>query len=257
MAVNGRAERIAQMVDESRYLTIASLSEEFDVSPSTIRRDLKLLEDNGMIKMLYGGVVMRKSPLKPYAQRETANPDEKRAIAVEASRLVRNGHVVIIDAGSTASQVAIALSERKDLFEATIITPAINVARIFLQKPGFKVLLTGGELTAESEGMVGRIAESFFATVHAHFVFLSCVGLVPEHGAMYVDHDRAALRKAMVNVANEVIMVADHTKFGKIAAASGFYTKEIDTLITDEVTSDDVLEEIRRAGVKVKKVGIC
>ena len=95
---------------------------------------------------------------------------------------------------------------------------------------------------------MGRVAEKFFDSVHAHFVFLSCVGLIPEHGAMYVDHDRAALRKAMVQAANEVIMVADHTKFGKIAAAPGFSTKEIDTLITDEVTSDEVLEQICKAG---------
>lgn len=256
MVASERQIKIQQLVRESKYLTIDDLSKEFLVSPSTVRRDLKVMEDKGLINLLYGGIVMKRSPLEPYSERECRYVEEKKALAKAAALMVKDGDVLVIDAGSTASQVAQAIADREDLRGATIVTPAINVARLFLHKPGFRVLLTGGELTLESEGMLGRVAETFFSQVRAHKVFLSCVGLTGEAGVMYADHDRAALRRAMVDCSNEVILVVDHSKFGKIAAAQGFATEEIDVLITDEKTRDDSLAPFLKAGVDVKKVSI-
>lgn len=259
IAANRRREQIAELLQDRRYLTIDALSNKLGVSSSSVRRDLKVLEEKGLVQLLYGGVVMRKSPLQPYCEREFKYAEEKRAIGQRAAQMVKEGDVVIIDAGSTASQVAYALSRRKDLIDVTVITPAINVARFFLDRPSIRVLLSGGELTRENEGMIGRIAEEFFSHVHAGAVFLSSVGITPEAGAMYADHERAALRGAMVKCARQVVFIADHSKFGRIAPASGFPIRDIHTLITDENASNSALsalEAFRSRGIAVDVVPI-
>lgn len=254
MAGLTRRKEIQKLLQERNCLTIEALSNVLRVSPSTIRRDLKLLENEGVVDSLYGGVVMRKSPLSPFLEREMVNAEEKRKIGVRAAQLVGNGAVVIIDGGTTATQVARAVAERVDLQGITVITPAINVARYFIERTNVRVFLTGGELRRESESMVGHLAEDSFRYLNAGFAFLSCGGLTAEGGVMYPDTELAELKKAIIRCSRRVVLVVDHSKFGRISAVSAFPVSEVDIMITDAKAPADEVEAIRREGVSVEIV---
>lgn len=254
MAGLSRRKEIRKLLQERNCLTIGTLSNLLRVSPSTIRRDLKVLESEGVAHSLYGGVVMKKSSLSPFLERETLNAEEKRKIGIRAAQMVNEGDVVIIDGGTTATQVARAVSERSDLQGITVITPAINVARYFIERPNIRVILTGGELRRETESMVGQLAEESFRYLNASVAFLSCGGLTIEAGVMYPDTELSELRKAIIRCSRSVVLVVDHSKFGRISPVSAFPVSEIDVLITDANAPSDEIEALRREGVSVEVV---
>jgi len=242
-----RVMQIREMIQENKMVTISELSKIFKVSPSTIRRDLKILEKERVVDRFYGGVATYTSRTL-FAEREQINKEEKKLIGIEGAKLVKNGATIILDAGTTVIQVAKNLNHKKNI---TVITTTINIARLLEGKPGFKVLLTGGLLSLETDSLIGVLAKQTFDHINADIAFLGCEGISIDSGVMYPDLDIAEIKRAIVNSAKETVLVADHSKFNRISLTSAFPITAVNKIITDNKLSQEYIKALESKGIEV------
>jgi len=228
-------------------VTVLKLSSILNVSPSTIRRDLKILERGGTIGKFHGGASSYTSR-NLFSKRELLNREEKKLIGIAAAKLIKNGTTIILDAGTTVAQIAKNLNYRKDL---TVVTTAVNIARLLQEKPDFKVLLTGGLLSLEADSLIGVLAKQAFDHINADIAFLGCEGISIDSGIMYPDLDIVEIKRAMVNSAKETVLVADHSKFNRISLTSAFPVTAMDKVITDDKLSREYIKALESKGVEV------
>lgn len=221
-----RRESIRRLLNENDRIDVADLTERFGVSEMTIRRDLAALQEDGLIRRVHGGAVaMERSP---FETRTVAFAKEKKRIAARAAGLIAEGETVAIDTGTTAHYVARELRERTDLM---IATNSIKVAAEFRHSAS-KVLLTGGVLMPEL-CLVGSLAIDTLRRLHVNTFILGCGGLTPERGLTYFDIDETEVRRTMMSIADRVIVVMDHSKFGQTETVPLATLADIDVLVTD------------------------
>jgi len=240
------------MLQEERLLLIRNLLatfsrvsvdrivHELDVSRETVRRDLVQLEDLGELRRVHGGAVaVGAAPEPPLAVRLAARQKEKRAIAKAAMALMQPGQTVFLDSGSTN---AIFAEELATLCGMIVITNSLTIA-LKLSHAGEgrdtrnQTLLLGGEIDAKTQATFGPQAIAEIHRFRADLALLSPVGLHPKHGAMSFEHHEAAIARAMVEQAEHVVILADHSKIGQSSRVSYAAPDKIDTLVTDAKAS--------------------
>jgi DeoR family transcriptional regulator, fructose operon transcriptional repressor len=211
--------------------SVHELSSRFSVSPSTIRRDLERLGAQGHVARTYGGAVGGISPLeRSLDEREQHRRAEKEAIAATAEAMVADGDVLILDAGSTIGRLAARLKHREGL---TVITNGLNSLMTLADAAGVFVIVLGGELRALNQATLGPMAEAALRRIRANRAFISGSALHPEHGLAAPTLAHAHLKTVMIEHADEVVVLADHSKLGE--APAQFWTP-LDrpwTLVTD------------------------
>jgi DeoR/GlpR family transcriptional regulator of sugar metabolism len=191
----------------------AELSERFGVTESTIRRDLASLAAEGRVARTYGGITVTRSTMElDTSHKARQHPDEKRAIAAAAAGYVRPGDVIIIDAGTTAGELAQAVREVPDL---TVVTGGMNALLALHDAPAVELIVIGGRLRQVNQGMVGPIAEHGLSYVTPDGAFLGAEGLDPERGICCPTLEQATLKTRMIEQAREVFVLADHSKLGR------------------------------------------
>jgi DeoR/GlpR family transcriptional regulator of sugar metabolism len=247
MSQSARLTEIRKIVQENGIVIVTELSKRLKVSPSTIRRDLKILEREELLERYHGGIAARGSRAL-FSEREMQNKEEKRMIGTAAARLIKDGDTVILDAGTTTAQIAQNVGYRKNV---VVVTAAINIARLLQGKPGFKVILIGGLLHAETDSLVGVLAKETFSKINADIAFLGCGAISIELGIMYSDLDIAEIKRAIVKSSRKTILVADHSKFDKISLASIGPITTVDKVITDSKLPRAYMEAFRAKGIEV------
>lgn len=210
-----------------------TLSKALGVSPATVRRDLTELEKQGLIRRTHGGALpLSGTSFEPsLGQKAAEQVEEKRRIGMAAASLVRDGETIILDAGTTTVEIARALSARRDL---TVVTNSLAIAAELADREGVHVIVTGGDLRKHTMALVGPAAESFLRTITADRVFLGINGISPERGLTTPNLLEAATKRAMVQAASEVVVVADHTKLGRVTFAHVADLEQVDRLVCDE-----------------------
>jgi DeoR/GlpR family transcriptional regulator of sugar metabolism len=247
--LNERQLAILNRVISLPKINVANLSEEFSVSQVTIRQDLKLLEQNGMLKRFHGGAM----PVSDddIMKRLSFNYDVKSNIAREAASMVSNGETVMIESGSTNALLAMELTKKSDV---TIITNSTFISRYVRGMNNLKIILIGGDYQHESEVLVGPLTRICLREFHVDKVFIGVDGFSPNTGFTCINLMRAEVARAMADRANKVIVVTDSSKFDKIGVACQFKPDEADMVITDRNLPEKHLQVLKNLGIDVVMV---
>lgn len=250
----GRRQRIVDYVEKMDGATVGSLAETFGVSVATIRRDLALLDREGLVERAHGGAAPRSRgripglPEAPVLSRSTLQVKEKRAIAKAAVRYVEDGDVVFISGGSTTAEMIPHLAHLQSL---SVITNALNVASLLAAQPQINAIIVGGTLRHSEMSMLGALTEDALRSLRADKLFMGCPAVHQEHGFSADDMTEVQSDRAIMTVANEISVLADHTKFGRIATMRQAPITGVQRLITDPRAPAYMVESIREQGVEV------
>lgn len=251
MFAEERRRLILEEVNRSGSATVTDLVNRLGVSDMTIRRDLETLSAHKLLRKVHGGAVqISKTAAEPhFTRKQKLNREEKRAIAREALPLVENGHTIAFSAGTTTWHVADALQRGDE--DLTFITNSTNVALTLQEKGWEQIVLSGGSFRTPSDALVGPFAERTLKTLNADILFLGVHGVHSSAGLTTPNVAEAETDRCLVEAAQRVVVVADHTKVGVVALAKIVPLSRVDVFVTDEKAPKDLLREIGLAGVQV------
>ncbi|WP_159517376.1 DeoR/GlpR family DNA-binding transcription regulator [Sunxiuqinia indica] len=250
MLPNQRREKILEMIREDGHAKVLQLSKIFKVTEVTIRQDLEKLEKDGYIEREHGGAYLKDIGLnvKNIALQNQEFLAEKAAIAKKALAHINDGDTIILDSGSTTTEIAKIISGFKNL---TVITNSLNIALILGADPEVNLVLTGGEFKAPTLSLTGQKAADFFNDLHVDKLFLATAGITLKSGLTYPSISDICVKRSMIESANAVYLVADSSKIGKSSFASLGALSLIDYLITDSKISEDEIEMLQRNDIKM------
>ncbi len=221
-----RAQLLARLDEEGRA-SVDALARDLGVTPSTIRRDLARLAADGAIVRTYGGAAAGttlpgRDPLDPRI-------GAKRAIGAAAATLVEDGQTIAISSGTTALELARRLVDRR----LTVITNALDVAGVLIDRPAIELVVLGGVVRPEMHSMLGHLAELALLELRADALFMGIGALSAEHGLMNDSIPEILTDRALRRAARACVVLADSSKLGAVAPAYVFGIDQVDTLVTD------------------------
>jgi DeoR/GlpR family transcriptional regulator of sugar metabolism len=228
-----RRLRLVRRLREDGRASVAVLARDLGVTPSTIRRDLARLADEGTLVRTYGGATLAGAG-SPLPRRTDASAAAKRAIGAAAASLVEDGQTIAISSGSTTLEMARRLVDRR----LTVITNAIDVASVLLDCDGIELVVLGGVVRPRMHSMLGHLAELALRELRADTLFM---------GIGAVDLTDRALRRS----ARTCVVLADASKFAQVAPAFVFGLGEIDVVVTDAGTDPADIVALQAHGVRV------
>lgn len=250
-----QAERLGAIMERLSLdgsVNVAEIARELEVSSATVRRDLRLLEDQRLLGRIHGGAVPQGVLYElPLRYKSTRQPEQKRRIAREAATRVVDGWAIGLTGGTTTTEVARALVDQPRL---TIVTNALNIASEIAVRPNLKLVVTGGVARAESYELVGPIAEASLEGLNLDMVFLSVDGISPDAGLTTHHEIEAGTDRALIERASRVTVVADSSKIGKVAFARICQLADVDELITDDGADPGAVAAFEDRGVTVTTV---
>jgi DeoR/GlpR family transcriptional regulator of sugar metabolism len=229
----------------SRPASVEELAERYDVSLSTIRRDLAQLSVRGEVVRTYGGALAAVPAEQSVQEREQLARTQKAAIAREAERFVHPGQVVLLDAGTTVGALAARLARHAGL---TVVTSGLTTIHALEDARDVDLVVLGGRVRHVSLGMVGPLPEAALDGLTADVAFLGADGVTAERGLCEGTAEQASLKRAMVASAASVVVLADA---GKLGNPSSHYWTRLDaawTLVTDDRATDAQLAPFRERG---------
>ncbi len=245
-----RIEKIRQLVHETGGVSVTELCAHFRVSEATIRRDLEELGAGGIVQRVHGGAIRLKSPAPepPILQRTHDQAEFKDQIGRAAAELIGEGETVFLGSGSTVLAAAKYLKGRHNL---TIISNSLPVINLLADAPDMTVIALGGLLRQSELSLIGHIAEHSLAELRADKVVMGIRAVHLEHGLTNDYLPETMTDRAVVKLSNKVILVADHTKFGRTAPAFVAPLSAVDTLVTDSGVALEVVQGLTDAGIQV------
>lgn len=250
MLASQRREKILDLLKEDGSAKVINLSKIFKVSEVTVRQDLEKLEKEGLIKREHGGAFLKnfEDSVRSFTILNQDNIEKKQIIGKKAAELIETGETVILDSGSTTTEIAKNLIGRKGI---TVITNALNIALMLGAEPGIEVVVTGGEFKPPTLSLTGQKAASFFEDINVHKLFLATAGISLRSGLTYPSISDIVVKKAMIDSADITYLVADSTKIGKSSFASLGALSLIDYIITDSDIDEDQLQIFRDNEIEI------
>lgn len=232
MLIVERQERLLESLRQRRSAQLEDLARELDVSASTVRRDLEVLEEQGLVERTHGGAVYKGQPQHQHsevlAERMEENVDAKRAIGALAAQLVSPHMTILLDGGSTVVYAARQITARP----IQIVTPSLAVANLFADDDQVELVLVGGNLYARTLVTVGPIATGTLAELHADLLLFSLAGIFNDE-AFNTNLAMAQIEQVMMQQAAQSVLLMDSTKFGRKSLARVCSVGEVDQIITD------------------------
>jgi DeoR family transcriptional regulator of aga operon len=249
-----RRDAIKRSIEVAGHVSISDLKKRLGVSEVTIRDDLKHLEKEQALTRIRGGAIATRTGAKELSLEETSttNHAEKVAIGERAASMIRSGQTVIIDVGSTTTELAKALSP--DLDGVVVITNGLNIALLLESLPGVTVIVTGGTLRPLQHSLVAPMGTLLLNQLRADIAFIGCNGVDPKHGFTNTNIPEAEIKQAMVRSAQATVFLADHEKIGRVASAFVSGVTSADLLITDTAADPRNLDELRAEGLAIDEV---
>ncbi len=246
-----RQQRILEVLQESRKVTVAELSQHFGISEVTVRRDLHDLALNGQVIRTHRGALMAvvHPPEPPVIQRMSLEHEAKEAIAQAAVELVNEGDSIFIGSGSTMTFFARCLAKRS---RVTIITNALNIAaELATLETDHSVVVIGGVVRSPELSLLGHIAEQSLNEVRINKIFMGVQALSLE-GGWTTDHlPEVATTRKILTMSEDLIILTDHTKFGHTAAAFIAPISRLHTLVTDPLAETWFIQPLQATGIRV------
>jgi DeoR/GlpR family transcriptional regulator of sugar metabolism len=252
MLPNQRRDRILELLREDGSAKVVDLARLFKVTEVTIRQDLEKLEAEDLIIKEHGGAYLKnvEDQVRSFLLAHQDNLDKKEAIAQKCLEFIESGDTIILDSGSTTTEIAkkINTSGIKNL---TIITNALNIALMLGTKPSMEVIMTGGEFKPPTLSLTGQKAADFFKGLNVQKLFLATAGISLKSGLTYPSISDLVVKKAMIDAAETTYLVADSTKIGKSALASLGALGLIDYIITDSSINEKYLSVFKDNEIEV------
>jgi DeoR/GlpR family transcriptional regulator of sugar metabolism len=232
MTATQRREKILELIKEDGSAKVVDLAKIFKVTEVTIRQDLEKLDKDGLVVREHGGAFLKniENQVRTFSLANQENMDKKERIAQKCLEFIESGDSIILDSGSTTTEIAKKLKGFKNL---RIITNALNIAMLLGAEPGIEVILTGGEFKPPTLSLTGQKAADFFNGINVNKLFLATAGISLKAGLTYPSISDLVVKKAMIDAADTTYLVADSTKIGKSSFASLGALSLISYIITD------------------------
>lgn len=246
MLLDERRENIVKIAENKGFVSLQELVEQIGASESTIRRDLEVLDGLGQIRKTRGGAAFIGESLTGFEDRSTKYMDEKRRIAKLAADLVQPGEGVILDGGTTTLEVARCLAGK----ELMVVTNSLPIANLLSNSPKIELILIGGYLSPKTGVSLGPVAVDALRGISVPRLIMS-VGGITERGLFNSNTLLVETERQMMDSADEVVVVADHGKFGHSALAHLCPLSRVNKLIVDRDVSQEWRETAIRHGVEV------
>lgn len=247
-----RRNHLLELIRQRRFASLPDLAAELSVSESTVRRDMELLEEQGSVRRIHGGVLYAgRSPSLPHFEaRQPAHWEQKKAIATRAVELIEPGDTVLLDGGSTTYEVARLLVGRP----LHVITNSLPVANLFASDPSSDLVFIGGNICPRTGVAQGPYADKMLGALRVRKTILS-VAAIDEDGFFNDNVLLVATEQAMMAVADEAIVVADSSKFGRKSLAPLCPLGDVGRLVVDGGISPAWRETVTAAGVELLVAG--
>jgi DeoR/GlpR family transcriptional regulator of sugar metabolism len=244
-----RAERIRQVLRERGVARVGDLCRELRVSAATVRRDLAALDRGGQVRRVHGGAMIAElSPEEPlFDDKAAIAADEKRKIAEAARKLIGPEDTVFLDGGSTVLALARLLAKMDRL---TVVTNSLRVAAAFAGG-GPRMILVGGEFRRLSQTFVGALTKPLIDVLRVDKAFMGAIGLSGEEGLTTTDPREAETKGLVMSHAQQVILMVDSRKIGKVSFVRFGSLEDVDVVITDSGVGAGALGHFRKKRVKV------
>jgi DeoR/GlpR family transcriptional regulator of sugar metabolism len=244
-----RQIQLLQVIAQRQRITVADIVEQFAVSEATARRDLETLAHQGKVQRVHGGALALQStpPELPLLERGNEQETEKRRIGQAAAALVQAGETIFLGSGTTVLEVARVLRDTKGL---TVITNSLPVLNI-LADSECTVVCLGGILRRSELSFIGHITEQALAEVRADKVFIGTRAIDVDEGLSNHYLPETLTDRAILKAGREIIVVADHTKFGRIAAARLAPIEAVQTIVSDAKIPAQVRTALETRGLRV------
>ncbi|MFJ5623003.1 DeoR/GlpR family DNA-binding transcription regulator [Peribacillus loiseleuriae] len=244
-----RYERIVNQLSESHVVRVGELSLKLGVTEKTIRGDLEVLEKRGLLKRIHGGAVLPEADdrILPIDERQSGRSETKQAIAKEALKLIRPNDTILMDGGSTTQALASLLGEWK----VTVITNDIKIAHTLLNKNEVTLIVLGGERIHQSSSLLSTHAIQMLEKIRVNRLFLSATGVSIEYGLSVINSIYADWKKQIIKAADQVTLLADSTKFNKVALLQFAEMDDIHEIVTDKNLDKDTQLGIEQKNIKL------
>jgi DeoR family fructose operon transcriptional repressor len=248
-----RHRRIQQLLRERQVVRVSALAELLGVSEVTVRRDLETLERRGLLERTHGGAVLTQRVYgeAAYFEAVSANPGEKKVIGATAARLVEPGDAIYLNGGTTTLEVF----RHVEVPAVKVITNHVGVALESADRD-IELVLVGGHYRAPSNSVVGPFATEALRRTYAHRAFLGVEGVSVRSGLTTPVAAEAEIARLMISqTRGEVVVVADHSKMGKVADFAIADLDEVDRLVVDDGLEDEYRKRLVEAGISVTLAG--
>ncbi|GAB3063461.1 DeoR/GlpR family DNA-binding transcription regulator [Virgibacillus ainsalahensis] len=251
MFASERRNKIMHLLDEKKRITVKELATYIGVSEATLRTDLNKMEVDGLLKRTHGGAIHNDyiDNDTSFSVREKKNKKEKSQIAVEASQYIEEKQCILLDASSTALEMARYLKEQST--RLTVVTSGLQSALELKENPDITVILIGGVVTNGSTSIEGTLGISILDHVNIDIMFTSANGFSVEKGLTDFNLYEVELKKEMVKRSRKVIAIIDSSKIDTNSSAVFAKTEQIDALITDKPINDEISSKLSNYNVDV------
>lgn len=251
MVQQNRQEKIVELVHKYGYVSIDELATAFNVTPQTIRRDINQLAEDNRLRRYHGGAAatgVSSTVNMAYNERKILQLAEKERIAQTVAERIPDGASLFINIGTTNEAIARALLPRKDL---KVITNNLHVASILTANNDFQITICGGVVRNRDGGITGEATIDFVNQFRVDFGIIGISGIDETGALLDFDYQEVRVAQAIIKNSSQVILAADHTKFGRKAVNYLGDVALIDTLITDEQPRPAYLEPIQKSGLEM------
>lgn len=250
LLAEARRQRILEWLQEEGSARVRDLAEALAVTEATIRQDLERLEGEGHVQREHGGAYLTSMPqqVRSMDLHHLVNMGAKRRIGAAAAQLVSDNETLILDSGSTTTEIAAHLGGRQNL---NVITNGLNIALTMGAVPSCTVLMPGGQFKAPTLSLSGERSAAFFEGLYAEKLFLATAALSLDVGLTYPSMADLYVKQAMINAASRVYLVADSTKIGRVSLSRLCGLDSVHTLITDDGLRDEDRKALIDQGLEV------
>lgn len=250
-----RKTAIVKHIHEHGRGIVQELSQVFHVSESTIRRDLKELEEENLITRTHGGAIPAEGVnFEPtFNEKEDKFANEKKAIAKRAVQLIKEGDTILVDSGTTTLPL---VEELKTLTNITVVTNSLVVGELLKTVKEIEVVILGGSIRPQTLALVGPLTERSLEYIHVDKVFIATNGIDMKEGLTTPNLIEAATKQKMIKAAKQKILLADHSKIGKVSFGKFAKIEDLDVCIVDAKVPSAFVKALEDRGVDVDVVNV-
>lgn len=246
-----RQRLLLEWIEQRQRVNVPEITTRFAISPATARRDLEALAGEGKVRRVHGGAiaVRRAPPEPPVLQRALEQANEKQRIAAAAAALIGDGETVFLSSGTTVMAVAQQLHTRRNL---TVLTNSLLVVNALASAPGVEVIMLGGTLRAGESSLVGALTLKTLAELRALKIIFGIRAIDLEHGLTNNSVEESLVDRAILRIGSEIVIVADHTKLGRVSTVFVAPLEVVDILVTDDGAPAAMVASLREKGIDVR-----